>query len=505
MDAETRTRWMKSFAFVVSLWFLLSVAASAAELPDAAEKQDWPRVDSLLSAKSDVNAAQADGTTPLHWAAYHDRDALVEKLLAAGAKAEVANRYGITPLLLACQNGSEKIVRALLDAGADANITQRGGETALMVAARTGRPAPVKLLLEKGAKVDAQDRTGQTALMWAAADGHAEVISLLVAKGADVKRRLKSGFTALLFAAREGKSAAVKALLAAGADVKDAIATENKIGGRDAPNGTSAVLLAVENGHYELALDLIKAGADPNDSRSGFTALHALTWVRKPPRGDDEAGQAPPETTGRVTSLEFIRRLVAAGANVNAPLAAGAKGRSTGSLGLTGATPFLLTAKTADLPMMKLLVELGADPQRANADGSTPLMAAAGLACTAPDEEAGTEDECVTACEYLLSLGADINAVDKRGHTAMHGAAFKNLPKVAKLLAARGANIEVWNRKNDRGWTPLLIAQGFRQGNFKPDAATIAAISEAMLAKGVTPPPPPDRDLLPKKKGYEKR
>ena len=505
MDTEKRTRWMRTSASIASLWFLISVAALAAELPDAAEKQDWPRVDSLVSAKSDVNAAQADGTTPLHWAAYHDRDALVAKLLAVGAKADAANRYGITPLLLACQNGNGNVVRALLDAGANANATQRGGETALMVAARTGRPAPVKLLLEKGAKVDAQDRTGQTALMWAAADGHAEVISLLVAKGADVKRRLKAGFTALLFAAREGKPAAVKALLAAGADVKDAIATENKIGGRDAPNGTSAVLLAVENGHYELALELIKAGAGPNDSRSGFTALHALTWVRKPPRGDDEAGQAPPETTGRVTSLEFIRRIVAAGANVNAPLAADAKGRSTGSLGLTAATPFLLAAKTADLPMMKLLVELDADPQRANADGSTPLMAAAGLACTAPDEEAGTEDECLAACEYLLGLGADINAVDKRGQTAMHGAAFKNLPKVAKLLAARGADIEVWNRKNDRGWTPLLIAQGFRQGNFKPDAATIAAISEAMLAKGVQPPPPPNRDSLPKKKGYEKR
>jgi ankyrin repeat protein len=168
-----------------------------------------------------------------------------------------------------------------------------------------------------------------------------------------------------------------------------------------------------------------------------------------------------------------------------------------------GATPFLLAAKTADLPVMKLLVELGADSDRANADGSTPLMAAAGIACTAPDEDAGSENECIASCEYLLGLGADINAVDKRGQTAMHGAAFKSLPKVAKLLAARGADIEIWNRKNDRGWTPLLIAQGFRQGNFKPHAETIAAISEVMLAKGVQPPPPPARESLPKKKGYK--
>ena len=155
--------------------------------------------------------------------------------------------------------------------------------------------------------------------------------------------------------------------------------------------------------------------------------------------------------------------------------------------------------------MMKLLVELGADPHRPNADGSTPLMAAAGLGCYAPDEEPGTDDECVAACEYLLSLGADLNAVDQNQQTVMHAAAYKSLPKVAKFLAARGAKIGVWNQKNDKGWTPLLIAQGFRPGNFKPSVPTIEAISEVMLAAGVTPPPAPDRDSLPKKKGYENR
>jgi len=489
---------MRTSVSIASLWFLLSVAAQAAELPDAAEKQEWPRVESLLSAKYDVNAAQADGTTPLHWAAYHDRADVVARLLAVDAKADPANRYGITPLLLACQNGNEVIVRALLDAGADANAKQRGGETALMMASRTGRPGAVKALLESGAKVAAADHTGQTALMWAAAEGHAEVLTLLIAHGADVKHRLKSGFTALLFAAREGKTAAVSALLAAGADTKDAISTKNNIGGRDAPNGTSAMLFAVENGHFELAMDLIKAGADPNDMRSGFTALHTLTWVRKPQRGDDDAGQPPPDTHGRLSSIDFTRALVAAGADVNAPLGAKARARGVGSIGFGNATPFFLACKTADLPMMKMLVELGADPHHKNADGSTPLMAAAGLGCYAPDEEAGTEDECVAACEYLIALGADVNAVDSKGQTAMHGAAYKSLPKVAKLLAARGAKIEVWNRKNDNGWMPLLIAQGFRPGNFKPDVATIDAISAIMLASGVKPPPPPERDTLPK-------
>lgn len=485
-----------------SIFLVLSLSAFSADLSTAVEKQDWSAVSSQINAKSDLNVAQADGMTALHWAAYHDRSDVVTKLLAAGAKAEVANRYGITPLLLACVNGSEEIVRALLAAGADANVKQRGGETALMVASRTGRLGAVRALTEKGAKIDAQDSTDQTALMWAAAEGHVEIIDLLVKNGAEIEHRLKSGFTAWLFAAREGKAEAVKKLLQLGADVHDEIITKDKTGGRDAPNGTSAVLLAVENGHFELAMEIIKAGADPNDMRSGFTALHALTWVRKPPHGDDEAGQPPPDTHGKLSSLDFIREIAKAGAKIDAVLNKSAKARASGSISFQGATPFLLACRNADLPMMKLLVELGADPHKPNADGSTPLMAAAGLGCYAPDEEAGTEDECVAACDYLISLGADVNAVDKKGQTAMHGTAYKSLPKVVRLLAAKGAKIDVWNRKNDKGWTPLLIAQGFRPGNFKPSAPTITAISEIMLAHGIQPPPAPDRDALPKKNGY---
>ena len=491
-------------AFIIILCGFTSVGAFA-DLPSSAEKQDWKAVSAQIASKADLNAAQADGATALHWAAYHDKTEIVEKLLAAGAKADGANRYGITPLLLACENGSEGIVRALLKAGADPQAKRRGGETALMIASRTGRVGAVAALLEKGAKVDAQDRDDQTALMWAATEGHAEVIELLVKHGAKVDHRLESGFTAFLFAAREGKSAAVKKLLQLGADVHDAIDTKESTGGRDAPQGTSAVLLAMENGHFELAMEIIKTGADPNDMRNGFTALHAITWVRKPPHGDDEAGQPPPDTHGRLSSLNFIREIVKAGADVNALLGPKARAKAFGAISFNQATPFLLASRNADLPMMKLLIELGADPLRPNAEGSTPLMAAAGLGCYAPDEEAGTEDECVAACDYLISLGADVNAVDKKNQTAMHGAAYKSLPKVARLLAAKGAKIDVWNRKNDKGWTPLLIAQGFRPGNFKPSVPTIDAISEIMTAQGVAPPPPPDRDSLLKKKGYDRQ
>jgi len=468
-------------------------AAVAADAPpaDAAERADWPRVRALLKDRADANAAQADGMTALHWAAYHDDTDAANLLLAAGASPKAANRYGVTPLSLACTNGNEQIVRALLKAGADPNAALRGGETALMTAARTGRVGPVKALLDAGAKVDAKERRGQTALMWAAAEGHAAVVEVLVKAGADVRARLESGFTPLLFAAREGRTEAVRALLKAGADVNEVIQTKKNPGGYGAKNGTSALILAVENAHFELALELVKAGADPNDERSGFTPLHVLSWVRKPNRGDDPDGQPPPTGSGKLTSLQFARDLVARGADVNRRLGKGASGR--GKLGMPGATPFLLASKTADLPYMRVLVGLGADPLLPNRDGCTPLMAAAGIGCLAPDEEAGTEDEALAAVEYLLSLKADVNTVDGNGETAMHGAAYKSLPRVVEYLAARGARIDVWNRKNRYGWTPLIIAEGFRPGNFKPSAETVEAIHKVMRAAGVTPPPPTPR------------
>src|SRR6185295_6329717 len=131
---------------------------------------------------------------------------------------------------------------------------------------------------------------------------------------------------------------------------------------------------------------------------------------------------------------------------------------------------------------MKLLVELGADPTIKNVDDVTPLMAAAGLGTRSADEEAGTDDEAIEAVVYLLGLGADINAVCRTGATAMHGAAVANFPKTVKFLDAKGAKIEVWNQPNSRGWTPLMIAEGHRIGNFKPDFDTIAAVKEIMLA-----------------------
>ena len=463
-------------------------AASVADAPlaDAAERGDRASVRALVERGVDANQVQADGMTALHWAVYRDDPETAKLLVDAKADVKAANRYGVKPLSLACTNGSGAIVDLLLGAGADPNARLRGDETPLMTAARTGKAEPVRALLARGADVNARERRGQTALMWAAAEGHAEVVKELLRAGADFRTPLPTGFTPLSFAAREGRVDVVRALLEAGADVNEPMQPKRS-SGRAPARGTTPLILAVENGHFELAAVLLEAGADPNDQRNGFTALHTLTWVRKPNRGDDEAGDPAPIGSGNLTSLQFAEKLAEHGADLNARLKNGASGR--GVLGRAGATPFLLAAMTADVPYMKTLVKLGADPRMPNADHSTPLMAAAGLGCLAPGEEAGTEDEAIEAVKLALSLGGDVNAIDDNGETAMHGAAYKNLPGVVQLLAERGAKIEVWNRKDKYGWTPLSIAEGHRPGNFKPSPETIAALHRVMRDSGISHPP----------------
>jgi ankyrin repeat protein len=486
-------------------WFVLAAfTATAAESPlaDVVEKQDRAAVRILLKQRADVNLAQADGMTALHWAAHKNDLETAQLLIAAGANAKATNRYEVTPLTLACQNGNTDLVELLLKAGADPNTTLRGGETVLMTAARTGKIGPVKALLARGAKVEAKERRGQTALMWAAADGHTEVVKALLEAGADFRTPLSdSGFTPLLFAVREGRTEVVRALLKAGVDVSDAM-QPRRPAGKGPGQGTSALTLAVENGHFELALELIEAGADPNDQRSGFTPLHMMSWVRKPPRGEDK-GAPPPLGSGNLNSLQFVQKLVERGADVNAPLKNGRGG--AGQYNKLGATPFLMASSTADVAYMKLLVKIGANPLLGNVDHCTPLLVACGIGVggDAANEVAGEEPEVLEAAQLLLDLGADVNAVDANGETAMHAAALKNLPQVVQFLANKGAKIEIWNKKNKYGWTPLLLAEGFRPGNFKPSFETIAAIHKVMLAAGVTPPAPTPPPGTERKKAYE--
>lgn len=457
-------------------------SARSAAVADAAEQQDWPAVRRLVAAmpeKNDaVNQAQADGMTALHWAVWHDNLGTTRHLLEAGANVEAANRYGVQPLTLACLNGNEKVARELLMRGANANTQSAGGETALMTAARTGAVGIVKLLLSHEADIQAREHRGQTALMWAAAEGHADVVQALIAAGADCCNSLTSGFTPLLFAAREGRIEVARVLLAAGADV-NAVLKRDKGGSGKAPRiGSSPLILAVENGHFELAVFLLESGANPNDQRSGYTALHTLTWVRKPNRGDGDDGDPAPMGSGKLNSLQFVRELHRHGADLNARLEKGSSGR--GQLNRTSATPFLLAASTDDLPLMKLLVELGADPHIPNADACTPLMAAAGIGVLAPGEEAGTEEEALAAVEYLIGLGQSVDTVDRNGETAMHGAAYKSLPRMVDFLQSQGADPKIWNVANKYGWTPIDIALGHRPGNFKPSEPTQAALRRAL-------------------------
>lgn len=423
--------------------------------------------------------------------------AKVEELLKHGADANTPNRYGILPLHEACRSGNPKLIDRLLEAGAKVDAEEPGGVTTLMVAARTGRVLPLRSLLKAGARINDPDHRGQTALMWAALEGNHQAVRVLLGAGAETGPKLSSGFNAWFLAARQGHLEVIKVFQENGV-VVDAVIDGKNGGGRAPRNGMSALMFATENGHFEMATHLLESGANPNDLRSGFAPLHVMSWVRKPRKGDNLTGTPPPRTMGNVTGLQFVQNLLDHGADVNLQLPENTSGPSR--LGYGEATPFLLASRTADLPLMKLLIENGADFRIPNEKGRTPLLAAAGVNLGAEGDEAATEDEAIAAIEYLLDIGADINAIDKRGETAMHSAAYKQAPKIVRLLDVRGAEISVWNRKNESGWTPLLISQGFRQGNFKPSQPVIDALSEVMRSHGIEPPPAPPRPVPGKKK-----
>ena len=477
---------MRAFVLIICL----ATTASAAEvrLVEAVKKADKAAVRTLLQQRVDVNAAEPDGTTALHWAARADDLETTDLLIRGGANVKAANRYGVTPLSLACINGNAALIEMLLKAGADANTASPEGETALMTAARTGRLDAVKVLLARGANVNARESwRGQTALMWAAAEGHPDVIRALIERGADIHARSNGGFTPFLFAAREGQIGAVRALLDAGAGMNESLPVNTRRRGgladgtAETPQvGLNAFLLASGNAHYELAALLLDAGADPNAAPQGWTALHQVSWVRK--AGIGGSNNPAPPGSGNMDSLTFVRKLVEHGAKPNARVT---KRPNMGVTGLNsiGATPFLLAARTADFELMRLLAQLGADPLLTNDDGSTPLMVAAGLGTSSPGEDPGTEPEILEAVKVALELGNDINAVDKNGETAMHGAVYKHAPSAAQYLADHGAKIEVWNRPDKKGYTPLRIAQGIQRGmnivGHAPSEVVIRKLMEA--------------------------
>ena len=480
----------RHIAGIVLLTLSLPGPAFAASLPDAAEQRDKASVRILLHTGVDANAAQVDGTTALHWAAYHDDAEMAGLLVRAGADVNAVNHYGASALAEASTNGNAAIVRLLLEAGADANTRMKGGETALMLAARSGNPETVEVLLAHGATPDQRERRDQTALMWAAAEGHADVVRALIDAGADVNARLDSGFTPFLLSVREGRLDVVRAFVEAGVDVNAMMRPAEGWNYRGRAPALCPLQIAVRNGHFELAIALVDAGADPNDVRTGFTALHLIPGVRKPDSNDLNDG-APPKGAGRLSSADFVREIVKRGADVDFRLPRGTQGlpgttSRIATVGAAGATPLLLAADRSDVPLMRLLLELGGDPLLPNFNSTTPLMAAAGVGTTSPDQEAGEESEALEAVKLLLDLGADLNTVDNNGDTAMHGAAYNAYPLVANLLAARGADPQVWKKPNQAGGTPLFIAEGYADRSPQPDAKTIEAITKLMLAAGIS-------------------
>ena len=457
--------------------FLLGADASATDALMAAVKaSDSGAVRARLGEGDDANAADTDGTSALLWAVHADDVGSARALLESGADVSRTNRFDVGPLYLASENGSAEMIRLLLEHGADPNAALPEGETALMTAARTGTVAAIDVLIEAGADVDAVERRkGQTALMWAAAEGNTDAVSALLAAGADIEARSANGeFGALTFAVRGGAIDTVRALLDAGADVS-----------AEMSDGTSMLVLAAINAHYEVAALLLERGADANADRQGWTALHQIAWSRRWNRGFNHPG---PSRTGNLNGLDLARKLVEAGANVNARQHAEPADGNRNKLDRIGATPFLLAAKSCDVPLMRALLELGADASIHTEDGTSALMAAAGVGIWAPGENPGTHEESLAAVELALeSGGGDVMGINEHGDTVIHGAVYRggNI-SVVEHLAALGAPLNV---VNDLGWTPLIAARGveYTPDVLKryPDAAEV--LVRLMNERGIDP------------------
>ena len=440
---------------VLRVWWmvpLLSVAALAAapasdlRVVDAVRKGDKEAVRSLVQQRADVNAAQADGSTALAWAVHRDDLEMAELLIRGGANVNAENNLGVTPLSLACTNGSAAMVQKLVTAGANPNIPLGTGETPLMTCARTGNVEAVKSLLARGADANTKEsRRGQNALMWAVAQKHAEVVRALVQNGADVHASSQGGFTPLLFAARVGDEDSARVLLQAGANVNEGT-----------PADGSALVVASASGHEALARSLLERGADPNAADgNGTTALHfaalqglALVGGRR--------YEAVMSYLFRPNMLELAKALLARGANPNARIAKANPQFSNeiGWFSAVGATPYLMATASNDLNLMRILVDNGADPLLAMKDNTTAVMLAAGMGRTERTE--GEEKSAVETLKLVVKQGANVNAADAAGQTALHSASYVGSDAIVQLLVDNGAKVDV---KDKYGMTPLNIAE----------------------------------------------
>jgi ankyrin repeat protein len=484
-----------------------SGAASASEsLADLIQHGNRKAALQMIRTGADVNAAQGDGTTPLHWAVYRIDPELTELLLEHGAKPSAVNRYGSSPLAEAVKVASARLVGMLLDAGADADAPNADGQTALMLAARTGALESAKLLIGHGANVNAREKWhGQTALMWAADAKHPRLVRLLIEHGADVHLRAKAndwpsqitsepraqyrptgGLTALLYAARSGCTDCARAMLDAGTDVD-----------RPNPDGVTPLIVAIDNFRFATAKLLLERGANPNTwDWWGRTPLYvAVDMSTFRPR------LGKPKPQDKTTALDIVRMLLDAGVDPNPqldmhrPSRGGNDGRFVDDTLTTGATPLLRAALGHDTEAVKALLAHGARVDLPNVMGVTPLIAAAGMGISRFDRRidlsGDVQSRVIATLELLLAAGANVNArvtdthsrtariarissmTEREGQTALYGAVQHGWARVVQFLIDHGAKTDVVDAL---GKSPLDGALGKIGGRGNTPSDEVAAI-----------------------------
>src|SRR5262245_49085991 len=483
---------------MVAVFVLLAGVAHAAstDVADAAKRGDRDAVRAALARKADVNAAQIDGTTALHWAAERDDLDMADQLIRAGARVTARTREGVTPLQLAATNGSAAMIDRLLKAGADANAPlSAAGDTALMMASRTGKTDAMRVLVEAGANVNAKEKWGgTTALMWAVSEGHADAARLLVGAGADVDARsnyvaaangrgfegrtpvasrtdpkveeFASGWlTPLTLAAREGDVEMARVLVNAGADVNVA-----------AGDGKTALALAIFNGNYEVASFLVDNKADVN--KADAQRFTPLFWAV-----DRRNMETAPNFPWMVTAdpMPLIRKMLDAGANPNALVNNTPRARMReGSPRIVFATALMRGAFAGDLELVKLLLDRGADPKILSRDNETMLSAAAGLAFIHGYHRGKSPEERLQVVKLFVQLGNDVNWADDYGITPLMAAGnYGNVPIIQYLIDA-GADLSAHDlgKKNDGAFgssnEPLMpVDYAIGVGTFVPNNAVI--------------------------------
>lgn len=473
-------------ALVVAALAAIPLLAAGAPVPGATllnaikSGQRSTAIDLIANKSVDVNGAEADGSTPLLWAAHSNDADLVTRLLKVGAKPNVRNRLGSTPLAEAAFNANTEAIKALVDAGADPNAAGPDGQTPLMLVARSGNVAAAKLLLDKGADPNVREtQRGQTALMWAAAASHGPTMRELLARGAQVdaasdtdlmtplvsaepraQPRPPGGMTAMLFSVREGCLDCVKGLVDHGAklDLAD-------------PEGVTPLISALFNAHFDVAKYLIERGADINKwDWWGRSPLYLAVDYNTLPHGGRPDQPSPDETQ----PIDIIRALLEKGANPNLQLKLLPPYRSTGAdrgvdtMLTVGTTPLLRAAKAQDAPSIQLLLEHGALVDLPNIQGMTPAVAASGMGSVDADTRgyyytSDIQERAVLSLELLLAHGGRVDGRAGRFQQApLHGAAFWGWNKVVEYLLSQRADI---NLTDGRGFTAVDYAMGRAGGN----------------------------------------